>query len=95
MELKIAAAKKEASAPQWVKDIDAPFPKLQKGQKLCSYAIPPGDPFYEMCMACENVPLSRFDACRKKADPQDLVSARMQRSPYFKEFKKGPRTGGG
>jgi hypothetical protein len=45
LEIKIAAGKKEAVVPQWIQDLEAPFPKMKKGEKLCSYAIPPGDPF--------------------------------------------------
>jgi hypothetical protein len=77
-------------------DLDAPFPKLQPGQKLCLYAIPPGDPFYDMCRACEKVSLKRFDEVCGKIDPHDLISARMKKSPYFKAWdKKTPNSGGG
>jgi hypothetical protein len=52
---------------------DAPFPKLQYGQKLCMSNIPPGDPFYNECRACEK---KGGSACG--GDLRD----RMRRSPY-------------
>jgi hypothetical protein len=33
--------------------VNAPFPQLKPGQKLCQASIPPGDPFYRQCMLCD------------------------------------------
>jgi hypothetical protein len=51
--------------------LNAPFPKLQYGQKLCMSNIPPGDPFYKECQACE-----KTGSCN--GDLRD----RMRKSPY-------------
>jgi hypothetical protein len=71
---KEAAAKHSTEEPanedHWKND--TPFPKLQYGQKLCMSNIPPGDPFYKQCQACEK----NTSACT--GDLRD----RMRRSPY-------------
>ncbi len=72
---KEAAAKKRsteepANEDHWKND--APFPKLQYGQKLCMSDIPPGDPFYKQCQACEK----KISEC--SGDLRD----RGRRSPY-------------
>jgi hypothetical protein len=72
---KEAAAKKRsteepANEDHWKED--APFPKLQYGQKLCMSSIPPGDPFYKQCQACEK----KISEC--SGDLRD----RGRRSPY-------------
>lgn len=87
-----AAPKKEPTLTR--KDLNAPFPRLKPGEKLCSNAIPPSDPFYDPCHRCEDIPLGkRWDAvCSKDSD---LVNARINRSPYFKAYlKKIPYTPG-
>jgi hypothetical protein len=53
--------------------LDAPYTKLQYGQKLCEAGgVAPGDPFYKQCKACENT-----SACT--GDLRD----RARRSPYY------------
>lgn len=51
---------------------DAPFPKLQYGQKLCMSNIAPGDPFYAQCKKCE----------KKAGECSGELRDRMRRSPY-------------
>jgi hypothetical protein len=91
---KVPVAVPETKRVPTAADLNAPFPKLQPGQKLCMDAIPPGDPFYDACHKCENIPLSQWDKVCGKTEW--LVSDRMKRSPYFKAWlKKTPKGGGG
>jgi hypothetical protein len=54
--------------------LDAPYTKLQYGQKLCEAGgVAPGDPFYKQCKACEK----NTSACT--GDLRD----RARRSPYY------------
>jgi hypothetical protein len=54
--------------------LDAPFPKLRHGEKLCMESIAPRDPFYRQCRACEK---------SVKACTGDLRD-RIRRSPYLR-----------
>jgi len=53
-------------------DLNAPFPRLKRGEKLCMESIAPRDLFYRLCRECE----VRTSACT--GDLRD----RMRRSPY-------------
>lgn len=53
-------------------DLNAPFPRLKRGEKLCMESIAPRDLFYRLCLECE----VRTSACT--GDLRD----RMRRSPY-------------
>jgi hypothetical protein len=52
--------------------LDAPFPRIKKGAKLCLSSIAPGDPFYAQCRACER------SAKKCSGDLRD----RIRHSPY-------------
>jgi hypothetical protein len=54
--------------------LDAPYTKLQYGQKLCEAGgVAPGDPFYKQCKACEK------NTSKCSGDLRD----RARRSPYY------------
>jgi hypothetical protein len=55
-------------------ETNAPFSKLQYGQKLCEAAgVAPGDPFYKQCKACE----------KNTSECSGELRDRSRKSPYY------------